>query len=165
MVEEARQMSGSLDDIIWNISARNDSLASMIARMRRYASEVFEAKRILHSLSMPEDLEELTLSMEQRRDLYLIFKESVNNIVKHSHCSRASVTVTVIQKDLVLQIQDDGVGYDPATHTNRNGLVNLRERARNLKGRLDIESGPGKGTSIKLVFPLRAHHPKGLLKQ
>lgn len=165
MVEEARHMSGSLDDIIWNISAKNDSLDSMITRMRRYASEVFEAKKILYSMVMPERIEEVTLTMEQRRDLYLIFKESVNNIAKHSHCARASVAVAVVQKDLVMKIEDDGAGFDPARETNRNGLVNLRERARNLNGRVVIESAPGKGTSIKLAFPLRAHHPKGLLKE
>jgi ligand-binding sensor domain-containing protein/two-component sensor histidine kinase len=163
IVEEAQQMSGSLDDIVWNISPKNDALSSMMARMTRYASEVFEAKKIIYKVTMPEDISEITLSMEQRRNVYLIFKESVNNVVKHSHCRHASVTVRLAEKNFELVVEDDGVGFDQRMQNDRNGLVNLRERAEKLNGTIEITSTPGMGSSVKLVFPLRVYHPKGLL--
>ncbi len=163
IVEEAQQMSGSLDDIVWNISPKNDALSSMVARMTRYASEVFEAKKIVYNITMPEHIEEVTLSMEQRRNMYLIFKEAVNNVVKHSHCTFASVTVTVAEKKFQLVVHDNGVGFDQSIQYDRNGLVNLQERASMLNGNIEINSKPGRGSSIKLIFPLRSSHPKGLL--
>jgi ligand-binding sensor domain-containing protein/two-component sensor histidine kinase len=163
IVEEAQQMSGGLDDIVWNISPKNDALSSMMARMTRHASEVFEAKKIMYKVTMPEHIQEMTLSMEQRRNLYLIFKESVNNIVKHSYCTHASITVALIEKNFSMVVEDDGVGFDQPRQNDRNGLVNLRERAEMLNGTIRIVSAPGKGSSIKLVFPLSEHSPNGLL--
>jgi signal transduction histidine kinase len=110
MVEETQQISSSLDDIVWNISPRNDALSSLIARMTRYASELFEAKQIHYNFAMPKHFEHIKLSMEQRRNFYLIFKESVNNLIKYSHCSNASVQVVVERKKLLMIIEDDGVG-------------------------------------------------------
>ncbi|MEJ7646108.1 MAG: two-component regulator propeller domain-containing protein [Chryseolinea sp.] len=163
IVEEVQHMSGSLDDIIWNISPKNDALSSMMARMTRYASEIFEAKQIIYKVMMPEQMEEITLSIDQRRNLYLIFKESVNNIVKHSHCVHAKIELVKIEKNLSLIIEDDGAGFNQSKQNDRNGLVNLKDRAQKLQGTMQIVSSPGKGTVIQLVFPLRPHHPKGLL--
>ena len=154
IMEDVRQISGSLDDIVWNISPKNDSLSSLIARMTRYASELFEAKQIVFKFDIPERLGDIKLSMEQRRNIYLIFKESVNNLAKYSKCSHAEVRIRLDKKTVSLIVKDDGVGFDPNAPTDRNGLRNLRERAQNLRGGIDIQSGLGKGTSIILEFPV-----------
>ena len=154
IMEDVRQISGSLDDIVWNISPKNDSLSSLIARMTRYASELFEAKQIVFKFDIPERLGDIKLSMEQRRNIYLIFKESVNNLAKYSKCSHAEVSIRLDKKTVSLIVKDDGVGFDPNVPTDRNGLRNLRERAQNLRGGIDIQSGFGKGTSIILEFPV-----------
>ena len=154
IMEDVRQISGSLDDIVWNISPKNDSLSSLIARMTRYASELFEAKQIVFKFDIPERLGDIKLSMEQRRNIYLIFKESVNNLAKYSKCSHAEVRIRLDKKTVSLIVKDDGVGFDPNAPTDRNGLRNLRERAQNLRGGIDIQSGFGKGTSIILEFPV-----------
>jgi signal transduction histidine kinase len=154
IMEDVRQISGSLDDIVWNISPKNDSLSSLIARMTRYASELFEAKQIIFKFDIPERLGDIKLSMEQRRNIYLIFKESVNNLAKYSKCSHALVSIRFDKKNVSLIVKDDGVGFDPTAPTDRNGLRNLRGRAQNLKGRIDIQSGNGQGTSITLEFPV-----------
>lgn len=154
MVEEVQQISGSLDDIVWNISPKNDALSSVIARMTRYASELFEAKQISYDLFMPEGQgqESIRLTMDQRRNFYLAFKEAVNNLIKYSQCTHASISITLERHRLLLLIKDNGVGFDPERRSDRNGLENLRTRAKSLGGTLDIESKPGRGTLIRLAF-------------
>lgn len=154
IMDDVRQISGSLDDIVWNISPKNDSLSSLVARMTRYSSELFEAKEISFNLSIPKDIDGIRLSMEQRRNIYLIFKESVNNLVKYSLCSQASVKIEIDHGKLHLTVQDNGVGFDPSVPTDRNGLRNLHDRARKLKARIDIRSAKGEGTSISLLLPI-----------
>jgi signal transduction histidine kinase/ligand-binding sensor domain-containing protein len=154
IMEDVRQMSSSLDDIVWNISPKNDALSSLIARMTRYASEIFEAKQINFSLKVPQRLSDIKLSMDQRRNVYLIFKESVNNLVKYSKCKHALVSIDTDKRHAYLTIEDDGIGFDLNAPTDRNGIKNLKERARTLKGKLNIETSPGKGTTIWLEFPI-----------
>jgi ligand-binding sensor domain-containing protein/two-component sensor histidine kinase len=155
IMEDVRYISGSLDDIVWNISPKNDSLAGLVARMTRYASEMFEAKQIAFKLDIPREFDDIKLSMEQRRNIYLIFKESVNNLVKYSQCSEAVVSLLVDKGLVYLTVKDNGIGFDPAAITDRNGIKNIRSRANNLNGEVDIQSAPGKGTSIRLKFPFR----------
>lgn len=155
IVEEVQLISGSLDDIVWNISPKHDTLSSLVARMTRYASELFDARQIKYEFSFPKDIEGIRLSMEQRRNFYLIFKESVNNLVKYSQCSLASVHIQVSRRNLLLIIEDNGVGFDMTRQNDRNGIRNLKERGRNLNGKLDIQSVLGHGTTVKLEFPMK----------
>ncbi len=154
IMEDVRQISSSLDDIVWNISPKNDELSSLIARMTRYASELFEAKQIDFKLSVPDRFNDIKLSMEQRRNVYLIFKESVNNLVKYSKCTQAFVSIRMDRRDVFLTIKDNGIGFDPAAPTDRNGIRNLKERSVSLKGVLEIQSVKGEGTVIRLQFPI-----------
>jgi ligand-binding sensor domain-containing protein/signal transduction histidine kinase len=154
IMEDVRQISGSLDDIVWNISPKNDSLSSLIARMTRYASELFEAKQIAFKFNIPDHLGEIKLSMEQRRNVYLIFKEAVNNLVKYSKCSEASITISLNKGRVLLIVKDNGVGFNPNAFSDRNGIKNLRDRAGSLRGEIDIQSKQGAGTTITLQFPV-----------
>jgi len=154
IMEDVRQISSSLDDIVWNISPKNDELSSLIARMTRYASELFEAKQIDFKINVPDRLNDIKLSMEQRRNVYLIFKESVNNLVKYSRCTQALISIRMDRRDVFLTIEDNGIGFDPDTPTDRNGIRNLRERSVSLKGVIDIQSVKGGGTVIRLQFPI-----------
>jgi signal transduction histidine kinase len=122
--------------------------------MTRYASELFEAKQITFKLDIPERLGDIKLSMEQRRNFYLIFKEAVNNLAKYSNCANAFVSIRFDKKNVSLIVGDDGVGFDPNAPTDRNGLRNLRERAKYLKGSIDIRAVEGQGTTITLAFPV-----------
>ncbi|SDM33615.1 Histidine kinase [Catalinimonas alkaloidigena] len=158
IVDDARQLSTSLDDIVWSVKPENDALAHLIARMTRYASELLEAKGIDYHVQVPEQVDHLTLSMEQRRDFYLIFKEALNNLVKHAQCSYARIEIRVDRQSLHLAIQDNGIGFDlnaPSEKAReRNGLGNLYQRAQQLNGTLRIDSAVGEGTRIALTFPV-----------
>ena len=94
--------------------------------------------------------------MAVRRHVLLIFKESVNNIVRHSGCAKSDIELRVDGGRFVLTVQDDGRGFDPAHDGEGNGLVNMRERARMLGGELRVDSGGGHGTTITLKVPLGA---------
>ncbi len=149
--DDALSIGNTMDDIVWSINPKNDDLESIIARMSRYAAELFDAKDIDYQIVIPENLKDVKLSMEQRRDVYLIFKEAVNNLVKYSKCKNALVEIKV-GKQFELLIRDDGKGFNPLMETDRNGLKNMKNRAKNLNGNLKIESEIAMGTSIKLIF-------------
>ena len=89
--EEVNTSSQSLDDIIWNVNVRNDSFDQIILRMRRYAGEMFDAGGVKYELRFDDSLSGIKLNMDQRRDLYLIFKEAVNNIYKHASASMVTI--------------------------------------------------------------------------
>ena len=149
--DDALSIGNTMDDIVWSINPKNDDLESILARMSRYAAELFDAKEIDYQIVIPENLKDVKLTMEQRRDVYLIFKEAVNNLVKYSKCKNALVEIKV-SKQFELLIRDDGLGFDTMIETSRNGLKNMKNRANDLNGNLEIESRIGKGSSIKLIF-------------
>jgi len=118
--------------------------------MLRYASELLEAKDIeLHAAIDPE-IEHMKLSMPQRRDLYLIFKEAVNNLAKHSKSTGVSIKFHLINNSIVMIISDNGIGFDIAAPFINNGLRNMQERAKNHDWQLHVQSKPHEGTTITL---------------
>jgi signal transduction histidine kinase len=104
--------------------------------------------------SAPEE-DALRLGHDLRRQLYLAFKECVNNAARHSGCARAEVALAVDGRRLVLEVADDGRGFDPSSARRGNGLANLRKRAAALGAGLDVRSEPGRGTRVVLSVPLR----------
>ena len=153
--EEVQVSSQAMDDIIWSVNSRNDSLRETMARMRRYAAELFDNSEIDCHLQLDENTGDKKLGMEQRRDLYLIYKEALNNIHKHAGASNVWVDVVQNYSNLFMHIKDDGKGFNTATSTHRNGLKNLRSRVGKWKGQIQIESESGKGTQIEIRIPLK----------
>jgi two-component sensor histidine kinase len=150
--DDALSIGNTMDDIVWSINPKNDDLENIIARMSRYAAELFDAKDIDYQIIIPENLKEVKLAMEQRRDVYLIFKEAINNLVKYSKCKNALVEIKVSNQQFALLIKDDGIGFDTKIETSRNGLKNMKKRADDLNGNLEIHSEINIGTSIKLTL-------------
>jgi signal transduction histidine kinase len=148
----ARETAAAMSDIVWAINPRRDHLSDLISRMRRLAGEAFDARDIIWQFQSPRT--DLSLSAETRREVFLIFKESVNNIVRHARCSQVDIILSIAGHWLRLQVRDDGYGFDPTREVEGNGLESLRERARRLGGELGIESMAGSGTTIALEMPL-----------
>jgi signal transduction histidine kinase len=146
----ATELSESMQDIIWTIQTRHDSLQDVVTRMREFGLKMAEAKQIDFRMQVSDKFHTTKFHVEQRRNVYLIFKESINNAVKYSHCTKLEVDLTVTGKMLQLTIQDNGKGFDPATIRQGNGLQNLHKRAAEIKGQLAIHSAPGAGTRIEL---------------
>jgi signal transduction histidine kinase len=102
-----------------------------------------------------EKVNDIKLNMEARRDFFLLFKEAVNNAAKYSRCSKCSVHITLHHNRLILDIKDNGVGFDVSKADNGNGLPNIQKRAEALNGSVSIQSIPGEGTQVTVNFPVQ----------
>lgn len=152
--EEVTSSSQALNDIIWSINSRNDSIEEILLRMRRYAAELFDNSKTNFHLDIDELVTRKKINMEQRRDVYLIFKESMNNIVKHASAHNVWIDVQLQNDMLCLKIKDDGKGFDSSVISSRNGLRNIHSRTEKWKGTALINTSPGKGTSIEIILPV-----------
>jgi len=150
---QARELVDTAADIVWSTDPRHDDLGSSLVRLRSFAGDVFEARGIEWSLVGPTEASRIHLGPERRRHLYLIVKEAINNAAKHSQARRVSIAITNPRGTLETTIVDDGVGFD-ATARKGNGLANMRARATQAAGTLEVVSTPGTGTAIVLRLPL-----------
>ncbi len=143
----------AMSDIVWATNPKHDALTNLIPRMRRFANEILPAARIEFSFSAPDLQKDWRLEGELRRQVWLIFKESLNNIVRHARCTQVSIELRLENAHLLLQIRDNGRGFI-ATHISAgNGLPNLQRRAQAIGAELTINSIPN-GTTSLLRAPL-----------
>ena len=152
--EEVNSSGQALDDIIWNVNTRNDTMDEMLIRMRRFAAELFEDTATSYYLELDPQAAGKRLSMEQRRDIYLVFKESINNIFKHAEAKNVWINLSMVDRCIKLTIRDDGKGFRPEDPTHRNGLNNIKKRVEKWKGKINISSAAQKGSAIEVVLPL-----------
>jgi two-component sensor histidine kinase len=148
----AREMVASMSDIVWAINPSHDHFRDLAQRMRRFASDVLSARDIEFVFRAPAD-QELKIDAETRRQIFLVFKEAINNIARHSGCKRAEIELAREGDGLVLRIQDDGKGLTAGTAGEGHGLRSMQARAGMLGGDIAIASEPGQGTSITLRVP------------
>ena len=147
---DSRKVLNSMDDIIWSINPKNDSLTYLTVRLREYAIPLCETKNITFNMHVDEAIHSLKLEMDERRDVYLISKESINNAVKHSGCSQLSVVFAVTHKRLEITITDNGCGFDPSVRRSRNGVTNMERRAKQTGMAFSVKSEKNNGTTITL---------------
>jgi signal transduction histidine kinase len=152
--DNSQRMMEAMDDIVWAIKPDNDTMLKLIARMREFATSVLEAKDILIEFEADEALNELKPDMEYRRDLFLLFKEAVNNAAKYSKSTKVSIKIGIENHRLKLSVSDNGVGFDVKAADGGNGLGNMKRRAATLQGKVDIVSVEQIGTTITLTAPL-----------
>lgn len=157
----ARSLAEALGDVVWSVDPRRDDLENLIVHVRRFASRVLETQGIAWRLEAPPEPQKVKLAPEQRRHLLLIFKEAINNIARHAGCASVTLAVRIAAHRLEAAIEDDGRGFDPDArqrpdaHTGGNGLGNMKLRAAQLGGHLDIDSALGRGTRLKFTIPLK----------
>ncbi|MGI8601117.1 MAG: sensor histidine kinase, partial [Chitinophagaceae bacterium] len=144
----------AMDDIIWAINPEKDTWQDLLIRMKEFAFPLTEAKEIFLDLNSDAgDYNKLPVFL--RRNVFLIFKEVITNSVKHANSSKIQVDIKVQNDRFFMMIKDDGKGFDINNKNNRNGIHNLHNRAALVKGKLEIISSSGKGTTIKFYCPLR----------
>jgi ligand-binding sensor domain-containing protein/signal transduction histidine kinase len=151
----AREMIASMSDIVWAINPSHDQLRDLVQRMRRFASDVLSARDIEFVFRAPAD-QELKMDADTRRQLFLVFKEAINNIARHSGCKRVEIELARDRDGLVLRIQDDGKGLAAAAAAasgGGHGLPSMQARAGLIGGDIAIASEPGRGTSITIRVP------------
>jgi signal transduction histidine kinase len=159
--EATREITRSLDEIVWAVNPQNDTLESFAEYLTSQAQRFLQATNLRCRLDIPNQLPGLLLTSQVRHHLFLCCREAINNVIKHAHASEVSVQLNYTEPVLSIVIADDGIGFDVAkqaggrTSTSGNGLRNLRQRMDALGG--TCETGPGvqgRGTTVKFQVHL-----------
>jgi signal transduction histidine kinase/ligand-binding sensor domain-containing protein len=150
----AKQGIKSLDETVWAINPRNDTVPDLIDYISHFTKESLRVAGILCHLNLPDDPPELIIVSEVRHGLFLVVKEAVNNILRHSHARQAWLNITITGDAMAIEIADDGKGFssvpdDPC----QDGLRNMKQRMQDIGGLCHLESSPGKGTRVTLSYP------------
>jgi len=150
----SRGLVDSMSDIVWSINPQRDHLSDLEFRMRRFASDVLAPRDIDFELMVPDGAGDIGLDADVRRQVYLVFKESIHNVVRHADCKRVRATLETRGRLLSLRLVDNGKGFRLSEDGYGHGLANMRRRAAGAGGELRIESEPGRGTTVTLQVPL-----------
>lgn len=145
----AGQIIDSMSDIVWMVNPKKDSMTDLVSRLKDVFNDVLDAKGIVFRTENIHLLKDIRLQMEHRQFLYLIFKEGINNAVKYSECNELTLCIAIDRKKLSITLEDNGKGFDIDSLKAGNGLTNMKDRAKKIKGKLYIESRPGTGTHIE----------------
>lgn len=162
ITQNTSEMMESMNDIVWATKTTNDSLAQLINRMRSFAVSTAEAKGIRLQFKIDGKVEQVKINMQQRKNIYLLFKEAMNNAIKHSKCSEVKIEIHTTVNSIDVKIKDNGIGFELSEtkeYTNEslsgNGIESMKERAEVLGGVLIIDSNIRSGTMIHLTVPLK----------
>ncbi len=151
----ARSLVGNMSDIVWLVNPSKDSLKDLLLRLQDSYHEVFAQANISFKIDGIENLEVIHLPLTYRQHLFLLFKEAINNSLKYSNCSEMILEILAKNKILTITFNDNGKGFDLAKKNNGNGLLNMKERAKNIGGEVEITSKINKGTTIKFIGKIK----------
>ena len=163
--DTSRELTRSLDEIVWAVNPKHDTLDSLANYLGNFAQEYLVSINIRCRLDMSLQLPHWPITAEVRHDVFLAFKEALHNVVKHSGADRVTVSLTTDAAGFQVIIQDNGRGFDVAAAENNwetqrlgrgNGLKNLRQRLEKIGGRCEIKSETGSGTEIKFFVSVPA---------
>ena len=146
----SRESVSSMSDIVWAINPKKDSLRDLTRRMRAFATDSFTSHNIDFEFQPPAADLDMKVGADVRRTVYLIFKEAVNNIARHSACQKARIDIHIEGTRLLLRIEDDGQGFDAVTVSEGNGLQSMRKRAKDSDGEVSISANQPHGTIVTL---------------
>lgn len=147
--ESATEAKDKINDIIWAIEPENDDWIAFLSKCKRYAAEMFESKEIAYEIDIDTELK-IPFDIEVRQDLWLIFKEMVTNIVRHSKAEKATISLSKESRSLVLTVSDDGVGIDESLKKSGNGISNINYRAEKLGCSISLQTTKGLGSVWEL---------------
>lgn len=154
IADVSRETVDSMGDIVWAINPSKDRLEDLANRMRRFGNDLLSAREIRFALTAEEAVRRAHLGIDARRQLFLIFKEALNNAVRHSGCGAIDVSLALEGAVVVLTLRDDGAGFDPDSSPAGHGLASMRSRARETGGELRIDSRPGEGATVEARIPV-----------
>jgi signal transduction histidine kinase len=154
----ARTLTRAMDEIVWAVDPKHDTLESLVSYLAIVVKEVFAGANIRCRLDFPRRLPAWPLTVEVRHDLFLAFKEGLHNALKHSGATEVQIRFVLDKEMFKVMIQDNGCGFEmsPATPApaGRNGLSNMRQRLAEINGDCEIQSGPEQGTTVTLIVPI-----------
>jgi ligand-binding sensor domain-containing protein/two-component sensor histidine kinase len=149
--ERSKKTMDALSDIVWSINTRNDSMDNFLMKANEYLS-ILEVQGIAYDFTIDEDMRQLKIGMIIRKELYLIFKETICNASKYADCSFIQIALTRHKDVCTLVIRDNGKGFDLDKSTMGNGIYNMQQRAKKMDGDFAIQSEKNKGTTVTVNF-------------
>jgi signal transduction histidine kinase/streptogramin lyase len=150
----SRRSVDAMSDIVWAVNPKRDNALDLSQRMRRFASDTLAARNIEFHLDAPNLDRNTRVNAEIRREVFLIFKEAINNVARHAACQTAEAHLRIERGAIILTLHDDGRGFKASNGDPGHGLESMRRRAHRLGGELKIDSTDGKGTTLELRIPL-----------
>ena len=161
----SRELIDKMSDIVWSLNPNHESFKQLQNRMMTFAGMILTPRDILYEFIVDEELKRIKFSVGQRKNIFLIFKEALYNIVKYANCKTAGISLGVKNNDFIMIIQDDGKGFDVAHSTTNeilsagqylggNGIKNMRARATDMDAKLCIDSKINEGTTVQLTLHL-----------
>ena len=162
IAQTSRDLLKTMDEIVWVVNPRNDTLENLTAYLSGYAVEYFQNTRVECELRLPQQIPHYSLSSDTRHNLYLTFEETLNNVLKHSAATKVKVEMTVNAAEFELKVTDNGKGFGPSMTADGqvrggrggNGLRNMRQRLAAIGGNCQISSQPGAGTTVVMHIQL-----------
>ena len=152
--QNTKEVLEKLDDIVWATNPKNDKIKNLVNRMEGFAKPLLNSSNIEFNFTHIDNIDDHKIGEATRQSLFIMFKETLNNVLKHAQCNTCTIRLTQKNKMICYVITDDGIGFDPSQPTQRNGLINLKLRVQELNGKLSISSLPGNGTTISIQLPL-----------
>jgi signal transduction histidine kinase len=156
--QTARETTRALDEIVWAVNPSNDTLEGLANYACKYAQEYLALAGLRYRADVPTQLPATDIPPEVRHNVFLAFKESVNNVVKHAHASEVWIRLRLSPTNFVLEIEDNGRGpggMDAKAAQLRNGLRNMRKRLEDIHGEFTIAPGANGGTLVRLTVPIK----------
>jgi ligand-binding sensor domain-containing protein/signal transduction histidine kinase len=152
----ARETTRALDEIVWAVNPSNDTLEGLANYACKYAQDYFAIANLSFRSDLPPDLPATRILPEVRHNVFLAFKEAVNNVVKHAQATQARVWLRLEPEQFTLGVEDNGRGIGDLTGKQlRNGLKNMRKRLTDVQGQFEIGPSVDGGTSVRLIVPLK----------
>src|SRR5581483_8458092 len=144
----------SLDETVWAVNPRNDTLSHVLDYLGKYAAELLHTAGVRYELHLPDRPPARIVPADVRHNLFLTVKEALNNAVRHARAGEISVRVGVSDDALEISIEDNGRGFVATdADAGADGLRNMRQRMEELGGSFRLDTAPGQGTKIGLVYP------------
>jgi signal transduction histidine kinase len=145
----------SISEIIWTINPKNDHLNDLVAYLHHYAVEYLKSTAIRCRFDSPETVPDFSLSAEVRRHVFLVVKEALHNVVKHSDATETTVRCGFGEGMMKFSVEDNGRGF-PSDQISRfgNGVLSMRNRIENLGGAFTLDSHQGGGTKVSFSVPI-----------
>lgn len=150
----ASEMKEGISDIVWAVNPSNDSFKTMMEKLKLYASGITKAAGISFEFGMQESIPDEKLDMPQRRNIYMICKEAINNSVKYARAEKLTMRIQQQEHTIIINIQDNGIGFDTQNVSLGNGLFNIKQRAEEIGAKVSIQSAPVIGSNIELKIKL-----------
>jgi ligand-binding sensor domain-containing protein/two-component sensor histidine kinase len=155
IAKTTREVIQAMDEIVWTINPKNDTLDNLANYIFQYAQEYFQNTGVRCRMDLPAQLPHYPLSTEERHNLFMAVKEALNNVLKHARATEVKISLAVEDSELRIVVTDDGCGFVVnGAQNGGNGLDNMKERLARIGGRLNLESKQHGGTRVQMDVPV-----------